>query len=373
MLTVRGRAAQFNPTNRFEKHDVEPLDEYLEHEAQLERLCDEPTTLADGRQVITQVFRDRTQRVINRLDSPDLCFNWTLNPYRGCEHGCIYCYARPYHEMLGFSSGLDFETKIMAKPDAPKLLRAELANPKWRGEPIVLSGATDCYQPIEAKLKITRGCLAVLAEARQPVRVITKNRLVLRDIDLLSELAKHNAVRVAISVTTLDNQLAAKLEPRASSPSDRLWTIRRLTSAGISVMVMASPIIPGLTDHELPTILEAAADAGAKVAAYELVRLPYAVKDLFDDWLSRHFPDRREKVLGRIRECNGGKLYDNRFGNRLRGTGKLAEQIGNTFKVFARRYGLSTCAESNCTHALSSAAFRRPAVDNQLSLFAEAG
>jgi DNA repair photolyase len=369
-LTVRGRAAQFNPTNRFEKQDVELADEFLAHEAELQKLCDEPTVLADGRRIITQVYHDRTQRVINRLDSPDLCFHWTINPYRGCEHGCIYCYARQYHELLGFSSGLDFETKIMAKPEAPALLRKELADPKWEADPIVMSGATDCYQPIESKLRITRRCLEVLAEARQPVRVITKNRLILRDLDLLTALAAHNAVRVAISVTTLDNKLAAKLEPRASSPSDRLWTIRRLASAGIGVMVMASPIIPGLTDHELPAILEAAADAGATVAAYEQIRLPYAVKDLFDDWLGRHFPDRRAKVLSRIRQCSGGKLYDPTFGNRLHGTGKIAEQLVHTFEVFARRHGLATCEESECMHALSSAAFRRPAVDNQLPLFA---
>ncbi len=370
---VRGRAAPWNPANRFEGRRVEAFDEFIEHEAQLTRWCDEPTVLADGRQVVTRVFRDRTQRVINRLDSPDLCFHWTINPYRGCEHGCIYCYARPYHEMLGFSCGLDFETRIVAKPDAPQRLRAELADPRWQPEPIVMSGATDCYQPIESKLGITRRCLAVLAEARQPVRVITKNRLILRDLDLLQALAKHNAVRVAISVTTLDNRLAAKLEPRASSPSDRLWTMRRLKSAGVSVMLMASPLIAGLTDHELPAILERAADAGADVAAYELVRLPHGVKDLFTDWLDRHLPDRREKVLGRIRQCNGGKLYDNRFGNRLRGTGKLAEQIGRTFEVFARRHRLATCDESACTRGLSSAAFRRPAVDHQLPLFAEPG
>lgn len=345
------------PGNRFESVHLEVLGEHVEQE-RTERG-------ADGRRVRTRVLRDEARTVINRVESPDLPFGWTLNPYRGCEHGCIYCYARPTHEMLGFSTGLDFETRIMAKFDAPSLLREELAAERWRGEPIMMAGVTDAYQPVEARLNITRGCLELIAQCRQPISIVTKNRLILRDLDLLGELARHDAVRVAVSVTTLDGELAGRIEPRATCPRDRLWVIRRLAGAGIPVTVMVGPVIPGLTDHELPGILKAAANAGARSAGYILLRLPHQVKALFDEWLERCYPDRRDRVLGLVRQMRGGALYDAAFSQRLRGTGPLAEQIHKTFEVFSRKYGLD--GEPG---APSGGAFRRPAFSDQLSLFA---
>ena len=358
---ARGRGAGLNPTNRFEKLSLSVLGEHLD------RIAVERHDFADGRQVATEVYRDRSKTILNRVDSPDIGFKWTVNPYRGCEHGCVYCYARPGHEMLGLSSGLDFETRITAKPDAPRLLRKALAKPGWAGEPIVMSGVTDCYQPIESKLKITRGCLEVCADARQPVGIVTKSRLVLRDLDMLAELARHNAVRVAVSITTLDNQLAAKLEPRAASPRDRLWIVRRLASAGIPVTAMVAPLIPAINDREVPKILEAAANAGASSASWVLLRLPHAIKDLFDDWLDRHFPERREHVESLLRQSRGGKLYDAAWGKRMTGEGPYAQQLAQTFRVFAARYGLN-----HPRRPLNRDAFRRPTVADQMPLFQEA-
>src|SRR5687767_11630529 len=278
---MKGRGAAHNPPNRFEEIHLEPGEDWNP---------DEEGTLK------TQLFRDTTQTFITRNNSPDVGFETSINPYRGCEHGCIYCFARPTHEYLGFSSGLDFESKIMVKENAPDLLRKELASPKWKPQLVVMSAVTDCYQPIERKLQLTRRCLAVLAEFRNPVGIITKNHLVTRDIDLLSELAKYNAAAVNVSVTTLDSTLTPRLEPRASLPQHRLAAIRELSSAGIPVNVMVAPVIPGITDHEIPAIVAAAVEAGASTAACLPVRLPYAVKDLFVEWLDRHFPDRKEKV-----------------------------------------------------------------------------
>ena len=355
---ARGRGAGVNPANRFETLSLTVLDEHRNHLAQYEHED------ARGRKLRTEVFRDTSRSALNRVDSPDINFTWTLNPYRGCEHGCIYCYARPGHEYLSLSSGLDFETKLFAKPDLPNLLRHELAKPKWNAEPIVLSGVTDCYQPVESRLRLTRQCLEVLAEARQPISIVTKNRLVLRDLDLLTELARHQAVHAAVSVTTLDPRLAGKLEPRASSPNDRLETIRQLSAAGIPVTAMVAPLIPALNDREMPRLLEAAADAGASSAAYVLLRLPHAVKDLFEDWLQRHFPDRCEHVLNLVRQARGGKLYDAAWGTRMRGQGPYAEQIANTFKVFRARNRLNAGSPG-----LSNAAFQPPRTDEQLPLF----
>lgn len=293
-----------------------------------------------GRQARTEVFCDSTRTVLNEIDSPDLPFRWTLNPYRGCEHGCVYCYARPWHEQLGLSCGLDFETKIFAKPDAPNLLRRELLKPRWKGEPVVLSGVTDPYQPIEEKLRITRRCLEVFAEFGHPVSVITKNRLVTRDIDLLGELASGGLAQASVSLTTLDNRLARAMEPRASSPGARLKAIEALASAGVPVRVMTAPIIPGLNDHELPALLQAAADAGAQGAGFVLLRLAHQLKALFLDWLEREFPDRAGKVESLLRQCRDGALNDPRYGTRFRGEGPIAEQIAQTFRVFTRRYGL---------------------------------
>jgi DNA repair photolyase len=323
---VRGRGAGLNPGNRYEEIRLHVLGEHLD-----EILTDPDTT---PRQTQTRVYKDHTRTILNHVDSPDIGFNWSINPYRGCEHGCIYCYARPFHEQLGFSCGLDFETRIMAKLDAPRLLRKELAKPSWRPETIAMSGVTDCYQPIEAKLRLTRGCLEVFAECRQPVAIVTKNRLILRDLDLLQELTRFHAVSVAISLTSLKNDLARTMEPRASSPADRLHVISALSAAGIPVTVMTAPIIPGLNDQEIPSLLQAAADHGARSAAYVLLRLPYQIKALFLDWLKTHYPQRADRVESLIRQTRDGHLYQPTFGLRMVGHGAIAGQIHDVFHVF---------------------------------------
>ncbi len=342
------RGAAENPASRFEKLHLEPEPDWNPEEDVLPR---------------TQFLVDHSQTAIAYNDSPDLGFNASLNPYRGCEHGCIYCYARPTHEFLGFSAGLDFESKIMVKTHAPELLRAELSSPKWKPQVIIMSGVTDCYQPVERKLKLTRRCLEVLADARNPVALITKNFLVTRDIDLFSELARFNAVSVCLSVTTLDNELRNVMEPRTSPPQARLAAIRKLAEAKIPVAVNVAPVIPGLTDHEMPAILKAAAEAGANSAGFTVVRLPYANAPLFEKWLERHFPDRKEKVLNRIKAIRGGKMYDAQWGKRMRGEGIFAGQIEAMFDVAYRRAGFR-----EEKRALSTAAFRRPS-GAQLSLF----
>jgi DNA repair photolyase len=322
---IRGRGAADNPANRFER---------LNYEA--DPNCGEVDSPAPS----TQFFRDTTRSIIVYNDSPDVGFSASINPYRGCEHGCIYCYARPTHEYLGFSAGLDFESRIMVKEDAPELLRRELAAPRWRPQVLAISGVTDSYQPIERRLQLTRRCLEVLAEFRNPVCIITKNQLVARDIDALGELARHQAAAVHISVTTLDANLAGVMEPRASRPAARLAAIQALNAAGVPAGVMVAPVIPGLTDHEMPAILEAAAKAGAVSASSVPVRLPHGVGPLFEAWLSRHFPERKDKVLGRIRELRGGKLNDARFGSRMRGEGELARVLKNMFELARRQAGI---------------------------------
>ncbi len=292
------RGVVTNPPNRFEPIRFEPDPDWNPEEDPLPR---------------TRFYRDRTSTVITRNDSPDIGFETSLNPYRGCEHGCVYCYARPTHEYLGFSAGLDFETRIMVKENAPELLRAELNSPKWKPQVIAMSGVTDCYQPIERKLQLTRRCLQVLAEFRNPVNIVTKNNLVTRDIDVLGELAKFKAAAVWLSVTTLDPELRSVLEPRTSPPAARLSAIRALAQAGIPVGVLTGPVIPALNDHELPSILSAAGEAGASFAGYEMLRLPHAVAPLFEDWLTRHFPEKKDKVLDRVRAIRGGKMSDSRF------------------------------------------------------------
>jgi DNA repair photolyase len=309
----------------------------------------------------TQFFRDATKTIIAHNESPDVGFETSLNPYRGCEHGCIYCYARPTHEYLGFSAGLDFESKIMVKTNAPELLRAELERPGWKSQVLVMSGVTDPYQPIEKKLRITRGCLEVLTKFRSPVAIITKNRLVTRDADILRELANYNAVAVNISVTSLDPKLQRVLEPRTSSPQARLDTISQLRAAGIPVGVMVAPVIPGLTEHEVPKIVEACARAGAQFAGYTIVRLPWAVAPLFEHWLEEHFPDRKEKVLGRIRDLRGDRLNNSQWHTRMTGEGIFAEQIASLFEVGCRRAGIGERPK------LSITAFRR--TREQLALF----
>lgn len=347
---IHGRGASWSPANRFEALHIEQ-DEDVDLE----------TENRPRRQ--TQFFRDGTKKIITHNASPDVGFETSINPYRGCEHGCIYCYARPTHEYLGFSAGLDFETKIMVKTDAPSLLEAELSSPRWEPQVVVMSGVTDPYQPVERRLEITRKCLEVLAKFRNPVAIITKNRLVTRDIDLLCELATHHAVAVNISVTSLDLNLQRVLEPRTSTPSTRLETIATLHNAGIPVGVMVAPIIPGLTDHEVPKIVEECAKAVAQFAGYTIVRLPWAVAPLFEKWLDEHFPERKAKVLARIREIRGGvKLNDSSWGSRMRGEGIFAEQIASLFEVSCRRAGFSERPQ------LSTSAFRRSTM--QLDLFA---
>ncbi len=348
---TRGRGAESNPTGRFEQLKYEP-----DPDAELPEE-DSP------RPVPTQYLPDAAQSIISHNDSPDVGFDSSVNPYRGCEHGCIYCYARPTHEFLGFGPGLDFETKIMVKHEAPALLRRELESPRWRPRVLAMSGVTDCYQPIERKLRLTRGCLEVMAEFRNPAVIITKNQTVARDVDVLGELARCDAAAVWLSVTTLDASLARVMEPRTSSPAGRLEAIAALAQAGIPVGVLVAPVVPGLTDHEMPDILRAAAEAGAKYAGYTTLRLPYGVKDLFADWLSEHRPLRKEKVLERIRDMRGGKLNESDFKTRMVGQGIFAEQLRALFHLGCRRAGLSTNMPE-----LSTASFRRPAGD-QLSLF----
>lgn len=359
---AKGRGAGLNPANRFETISLHVLGEHLD-ELHIER---EAAGESGPAQVRTRVFRDRSRTVINPVSSPDVPMTWTINPYRGCEHGCIYCYARPTHETFGLSSGLDFESILYAKPEAPELLRRELASPRWTGEPIVMSGITDPYQPVERSLKITRGCLEVMRECGQPVSIITKSALVTRDIDLLAPMAQRGTVHVALSITTLDVDLARRLEPRASAPRDRLRAVRELSAAGVPVSVMTAPIIPGLTDEEIPALLEAAKEAGAVSAGYVMLRLPYAIDELFVEWLGREFPERAGKVLGLIRGMRDGSLNDARFGTRMRGEGAYADQISRTYAVFARRLGL----DRRWT-ALTSAHFQRPTVleQGQLGLF----
>ncbi|HVE16419.1 MAG TPA: PA0069 family radical SAM protein [Chthoniobacterales bacterium] len=343
----RGRGSAVQPPNRFERLSI-ILDE--------EVAAGEPGPR-------TQFLRDSAQSIISYNNSPDIPWTASINAYRGCEHGCAYCYARPYHEYLGFSSGLDFESRIMVKMEAPSLLRAELSRPKWQPQVLAMSGVTDCYQPVERKLELTRGCLEVLAEFRNPVGIITKNHLVTRDRDHLSELAKFQAARVYISITTLDPDLASRLEPRASRPAHRLAAIKELSDAGIPAGVLVAPIIPGLNEHEIPAILDAAAGAGAQFASYTILRLPYAVKDIFRSWLETHFPDRVDRVLNRVRDLRGGKLNVSTFGERFRGSGLLADEISNLFTVTARRAGIDRKSPPLCTDA-----FRRPAAA-QMELF----
>src|SRR5271154_469292 len=322
------RGAGINPGNRFETVRLHVLGEEIDR-----RFIERQNGDGSSNRVERQVFMDRTQTIINQVSkTSDVPFDWTLNPYRGCEHGCIYCFARPYHEYLGFSCGLDFETKLMAKPDAPELLKRELAAPKWKPQPIVMSAITDIYQPIEYEMRIARQCLEVLADCGQPVVTMTKSALVLRDTDLWQRLAKMNAGRVTITLVTLDADLAQKLEPRASSPAGRLRAIRELTAAGIPVSVNIAPIIPGLTDTELPSILQAVSEAGAKRAAWVMLRLPYQLKEWFLDWLRRNgHPDRAKNVESLIRQARGGKLYEASSSNRWHGRGPVVEQIAQTF------------------------------------------
>ncbi len=337
---MRGRGAADNPRNRFERLDV----------VADEDVHDVPG--AGGRKTV--YLRDPTRSIIAYNDSPDVSFDAGINPYRGCEHGCVYCFARPTHEYLDMSLGLDFETKILVKDGAPRLLRRELSAKSWKPQTLGFSGVTDAYQPVERKLRLTRRCLEVLVEFRNPAAMITKNHLITRDADLLGELARFGAAMACVSVTTLDADLARVMEPRASAPRARLEAIRVLADAGVPVGVLVAPIIPGLTDHETPAILAAAKEHGARFAAYVPLRLPFGLKGLFEDWLARHFPLRKEKVLNRIRSMRGGKLYEGEFHTRMQGHGVFADFIARQFKHACERVGIG---DERIT--LSTAHFRR--------------
>jgi DNA repair photolyase len=341
------RGTTANPENRYERIHVDFDDE-----------------VEDDGTPPTVFYRDSTRTALARNDSPDIGFEFSLNPYRGCEHGCIYCYARPSHEYLSFSAGLDFERRILVKQDAPQRLREAFLSPRWQPQIVSLSGNTDCYQPVERRLELTRRCLEVFCEFRNPVAIVTKSALVTRDIDLLSELAAVNAAMVMISITSLDPQLARRMEPRAAQPARRLEAIALLAAAGIPVGVLTAPVIPGLNDEEIPAILEAAANAGARTAGWVLLRLPNPVDSLFDQWLRDNYPNRRERILNRIRQCRDGHISDSQFGRRMRGQGVYAEQIASLFRTSSRRCGLD-----RRDAPLNTAAFRRPPrAGEQLSL-----
>jgi DNA repair photolyase len=328
---AKGRGSQLNPPNRFGGPTHELDLEQLEHdEDYIESLKHRPT----------EYIPDHSRSIVAENQSPDVGFRFSINPYRGCAHGCSYCYARPYHEYLGLNAGLDFETKVFVKHDAPALFREFLAKEGWEPEPIALSGVTDCYQPAERQYRLTRGCLEVALEARQPVKIITKNALVVRDLDLLREMAAARLVSVTLSVTTLAPELARSMEPRTSTPAARLRAVRALTDAGVPAGVLVAPVIPGLNDTEIPAILAAARAAGALRAGYVLLRLPLSVAPVFREWLEREQPGRLDRIEAHIRSTRSGRMNVSEFGTRMRGTGELADQIARIFRVFARKHAL---------------------------------
>lgn len=330
---AKGRGSQIHPRSRFAR---------LEYTEDWEHLEGDEAQPTERRTLPTEYFVDDAKSVVSENESPDIPFRYSLNPYRGCSHGCSYCFARPTHEYLDLNAGLDFETKIVVKQRAPDLFRDWLARDRYEPETVTLSGVTDCYQPIERKLELTRRCLEVALEARQPIALVTKNALVERDLDLLKELAARRLVSVALSMTTLDQALVRVMEPRTSSPAAKLRAIATLAQSGIPVHVMVAPVIPGLTDHEMPSILRAAKEAGARSAGYILLRLPLTVEPVFLEWLERTQPSQKAKVESRIRATRGGQLYEAGFGTRMKGRGEIAEQIGRAFQVFAARYQLAT-------------------------------
>ena len=343
---IPGRGTITNPPNRFDRLHYE--EQNAEDEEELTR----PKTT---------YYRDNTKSIIAYNDSPDVGFSASINPYRGCEHGCAYCYARPYHEYLGLSSGIDFETKIFIKENAPELLRAELAAKSWKPQTLGISGVTDAYQPVERQTEITRRCLEVCLDFRNPIIIVTKNQLVSRDVDVLAKLAEFKSAGVVVSVTSLDAGLSRKLEPRASQPQARLDAIRTLADAGVPVGFLMAPVIPGLTDHEMPAIVQECVNAGAQFAGYVMLRLPYAVKEVFSQWLDAHFPEKKEKVLGRLRDMREGKLNDARFGHRMRGEGPVADAIRGMFQLSQKRSGMV-----NRRLELSTDFFRRPGAQQWL-------
>lgn len=347
---IKGRGAQLNSRNPYLKNEyvtehIEGLDEEM---------------ISNSK---TEFFYENPKKIINKVTSPDLHLMFSMNPYQGCEHGCIYCYARNSHQYWGYSAGLDFERKIIIKKNAPLLLEKALENPKWESMPIMLSGNTDCYQPIERKLKITRQMLQVLLNFKNPVGIITKNSLILRDLDLLKELAKLNLVHVSVSITSLTESLRQQLEPRTATSMQRMKVVETLSNNGIPVNIMVAPIIPSLNSHEIPEIIKQAAERGALSAAYTIVRLNGSIKEIFEDWIKKAYPDRANKVLHQIAECHGGKVNDSRFGTRMRGEGQTAEIIRDLFNGAKKKYmGTLIFPEYNLQ------IFKRPD-KGQLSLF----
>ncbi|MEX0681443.1 MAG: PA0069 family radical SAM protein [Balneolales bacterium] len=346
--SIRGRGSSSNPANRFDQLEVLPDPEYSN----------------EGISPATRFYNDDASDVIATNESPDIPFEASLNPYRGCEHGCIYCYARPFHEYLGMSPGLDFETRIMVKIQAPQKLREQLQRTSWKPKVVSISGVTDPYQPVERRLGVTRRCLEVLAEFRNPFSIITKNYLVTRDIDILKKMARIDGARVMISLTSMNSDLIEIMEPRTSRPDRRLKAIKELSKAGIQTGVMFAPVIPGLTDEELPNLVSEASRAGACFGNYVLLRLPGAVIPLFEQWLETHYPDRKNKIINRLKSLHNGRVYDNRFGHRMRGKGAYAEQIRQTFRMACRKHGLSHTGSP-----LSVRHFRRVPAQGELDLY----
>lgn len=350
---LKGRGAASNPAGRFDALTIESTDDGWYRDEIVESVGE-------------TVLPDAAKSVISRNDSPDVGFEQSINPYRGCSHGCVYCFARPTHAYLGLSPGLDFETRLFYKADAATVLEAELAKPRYVCRPIALGINTDGYQPLERRLEVTRSILAVLARCRHPVTIVTKSALVLRDLDLLTDLARHRLVSVMLSVTSLSDEIKRTLEPRTASPQARLRTIRHLSEAGVPVGVLVAPVIPAITDHEMEDILSAAKDAGAGAAGYVLLRLPHELKNLFREWLADHYPDRAAHVMSLINQARGGKDYDSTFGIRMRGTGAYAELLRARFELATRKLGLAKADER---YDLDTSKFIPPAsAAGQLSL-----
>jgi len=353
---IKGRGAQSQPANPYLQ---------VQCETDLSDVAGDDELLSQLGRPKTVYLPDESQSIVSSNNSPDVPFRYSINPYRGCAHGCSYCYARPTHEYYGLSAGIDFETKVFVKHGVAELFREFLAKPSWQPEMIAMSGVTDCYQPAEREFQLSRACLEVAAECRQPIGIVTKNALVTRDLDLLVQLAAHNAVQVAVSLTTLDKELARTMEPRTSSPTARLRAIGQLSDAGVPTHVMVAPVIPGLNDSEIPALLEAAHEAGAQAASYTLLRLPTTVEPVFFGWLEQFYPNHAEKVASLVRSTRDGKLYQSDFSQRMRGSGEFADQIAGTFRVFAKKHGLA-----GRPRRLNSSAFRPPTIPGkQRSLF----
>ena len=348
---LKGRGTQTNRAGRFEVQTSVSTDDGWHQDPRPEK-------------IITQQLNDNSRSVIAYNTSPDIRFDRSINPYRGCEHGCSYCFARPTHTYLGMSAGIDFETRIMVKHEAASLLAEELQKPSYQCDTIALSPNTDCYQPIERELGITREILKVLQRSQHPVTIVTKSSLVQRDIDILAAMAKRDLANVVVSVTTLDKALSGKLEPRASAPHRRLNTITALSDAGIPVGVLVAPIIPFINDHEIESILENCRQAGARSASYVLLRLPHEVRDLWVEWLDQHYPDRSERVMKAIRASRGGKDYDATFKTRMTGTGEFANLIAQRFKLMTRKQGLQSKLDD-----LDKTRFQPSALSMQMNLF----